>query len=187
MRCVHWTPEYLDGLIVIAMLRAHDLDAHLFGENFVRQNWFQILVYDGFRVMVPSHQIETAHGLIVDFRNGAFELPVEELERPLCSQCDKAAGETDPGPRRWAFLAYLVAYLGYTASIVLLWTPWEYLFGLFVLFLMILVPCLPALVRCIVIGRYRCRNCANAWRELPDQHFFEQQLRAEAALNQQLP
>ncbi len=141
MRCVHWTPDYFDGLVIIAMLQAGDIDARLFGENFVRQNWLKILAYDGFRVMAPTHQIKAAHGMIVDFQNGVFALPAEETERAFCPGCRLRAGETDLAPRRRAFLTFIVANICFDFSVALLFNPYEHVVAIFTLFLLTLLAC----------------------------------------------
>ena len=181
MKCVDWSPDHLDGLIVIALLRANGLDAVLFGENFVRQDWFQILAYDGFRTMVPGHQVADARILVDAYRDGSLELPAAEIDRPACPDCGHVGTEPDPSPRRWLMLAYVVCIVGISFAPVLAWSG--HMFEFVLVFLLTITAAMPGFIRSLVIGRYRCTDCRACWRERAGQPFFRQQRESDAALD----
>lgn len=184
MRCVERTFEYLDGLALVALLRANALDAHLFDENFVRQDWFYIIFYGGFRVVVPSSQLDQAIDIRDRFRNGAFDLPAEDCDIPQCPNCGERSGEPDPNPRRTLFLIYIFFFVfsGFLLAS-------EYAIGFYVVLWMGVhtVMLIPPLFRYLIIGRYRCRTCQATWRETPDKPFCVQQREAERALMDSIP
>ncbi len=160
MRCVDWAAEYLDGQIVVALLRAEGFHAHLFDQYTMRQDWFQILAYGGFRVMVPASQLDAAHALTRARRQGALTLADEPEHRPLCPRCRDARGQSDSRPRRRAFAAYLVwsvvtfalaTRIEAPVILVAAFAPW---------LAMLVVP----LWRHGLVGRYRCAACSHRWR-----------------------
>jgi hypothetical protein len=160
MHCVHWTAEYIEGHVIVGLLRANGMDAWLFDENFVRQDWFAILGYGGFRIMVPRRAVPDARQIISDYRNGKLELDNELAPGPACPRCASQETEADLWPRRWVFLAYF--FVG-------------------------MIALLPALLRRIVYGRYRCTRCRRTWREPRASSFGDQQQEAEIALNPNSP
>ncbi len=157
---VDWTPEYIEGHVTVGLLCSNNIDAYLFDENFVRLDWFAILGYGGFRIMVPGHSALEARQLISDFRSGKFEFSTEDSPSPICPRCQGNHTEPDPRPRRRAFFAYMMVSL---------------------------VAFFPALLRLIVYGRYRCIQCRKAWREPRYMSFGRQQIEAEAALSSSNP
>lgn len=179
MRCVERTFEYMDGLALVALLRANALDAHLFDENFVRQDWFHIIVYGGFRVVVPASQLDQAIEIRDRFQRNEFDLPAEDCDIPQCPTCKTASGQADPSPRRMLFLLYII-FFGISGFLI----QSEYAIGLYVAsWLGVHTAMLfPPLLRYLVIGRYRCATCNARWREAPDRPFHVQQQQAAAAL-----
>lgn len=165
MRCVDWTAGYLDGQVIVALLRAEGLHAHLFDQHTVRQDWFQILAYGGFRVMVPASEFEAARVLTESFRAGTLALADDANDRPACPRCRDGAGAADPRPQRRAFAAYLLWSAATTALlatgvetfavVVVAFAPW------------LAMLAVPAWRRCFV-GRYRCAACRHAWRAAPE-------------------
>ena len=155
MRCVECTFEYLDGLALVALLRANDLDAHLFNENFVRQDWLYILAYGGFRVMVPASQLDLARSICDAFRAGALALTHGECERPGCPRCGASSSEWNSRPRDWFRVAMIC--LG----------P---------------IGLLPLIFGFDITHKYRCQTCSHRWLERPVTSFGELQARADAAL-----
>lgn len=177
--CVERTFEYMDGLVFVAMLRARNIEAHLFDENFVRQDWFYILVYGGFRIMVPSKDLQIAQETLAEFRCGVLLCDEDEMSWPACPACHAHGGEFDPRPRRWVFLAYIVGQIVLAALLLLDsgWIPYFVLNSVFSL-----ATLMPCLLRLSVNNRLRCSECAHAWRELPLVPFAQQQRNAENAL-----
>jgi hypothetical protein len=155
MHRVDWTPEYVEGHVIVGLLRANGIDAFLFDENFVRQDWFAILGYGGYRIMAPWRAAQDARQIISGYRSGKFELDKEDAPGPECPRCASHETESDPRPRRWVFLVYF--FVG-------------------------MIALLPALLRRFVYGRYRCTRCRRYWREPRSCSFGRQQREAEAAL-----
>lgn len=165
MRCVDWTAEYLDGQVIVALLRAEGLHAHLFDQHTVRQDWFRILAYGGFRVMVPASEFEAACALTEAFRDGTLALPDDANDRPAGPRCRDGVGAADPRPQRRAFAAYLVWS---AATMALLATGIETV-------AVVAAACAPWCAMLAVpvwrhwlVGRYRCPACTHAWRAVPE-------------------
>lgn len=165
MRCVDWTAGYLDGQVIVALLRAEGLHAHLFDQHTVRQDWFQILAYGGFRVMVPASELEAARALIDSFRDGTLTLPDDANDRPACPHCGDRAGVADPRPQRRAFAAYLLWSAATTALLATGVETFAVVAAAFAPWLAMLA--VPIWRRCF-IGRYRCAACTRAWRAAPE-------------------
>ena len=183
MRCVERVPEYMDGLLLVALLRAREIDAQLFDENFVRQDWFKILAYGGFRVMVPARDWQDAQRTLVEFRSGALHYAEDEMDRPICPACHAYSGEFDHRQRRWVFLAYFINALVLSLCVIFLAEPLIVFFALTCVFWLAMM--MPGLLRFIVNNRLRCSFCSHAWREPPLMPFSRQQQAAENALNPQ--
>jgi hypothetical protein len=180
MKCVERIPEYMDGLVLVSLLRARHIDAQLFDENFVRQNWFEILAFGGFRIMVPASNLQAARENLAEFRGGALLVDDDEMDRSICPACDARAGRFDHRQRRWVFLACLVHQVVLALLLMFMvdgWIPYFVLISSFSL--ATLIPCL---LRYVVNNRLRCAQCSHAWRELPRLSFSQQQRDAEAAL-----
>lgn len=160
MRCVERTYEYLDGLALVALLQANDLDAHLFDEHFVRQDWFSIIFYGGFRLMVPAEQLSAARELIEAFRQGALALNDNVDDMPACPLCCNTFSHWNDRPRDWIRFAQF-----------LFWP----------------IALLPLIFRYDFTHRYRCESCGHHWLERPTTSFAELQAQAETALNQTMP
>lgn len=183
MRCVERSYEYLDGLTLVALLRANDVDAQLFDENFVRQNWFKILAYGGFRIMLPAQDWQHAQQILVEFRSGALQYAGDEMARPACPACYTHSGEFDHRQRRWVFLAYFIHSLVLSLLMIFLVEPLIVYFALTSFFWLAMM--MPSLLRFIVNNRLRCSKCNHAWREPPLMSFAQQQQAAENGLNPQ--
>ncbi len=183
MRCVERTLDYMDGLVFVALLRGTGIQAHLFDENFVRQNWFEILAYGGFRIMVPAQDLQTAREILAEFRRGALQLDESEVGRPRCPACHAYSCEFDHRQRRWVFLAALVYLLVQSLLSIFLVGGWILYLVLTSAFL--LVTSMPFLLRFVVNNRLRCVECAHAWRDLPRVPFGRQQRETEEALTVQ--
>jgi hypothetical protein len=180
MKCVERIPEYMDGLVFVSLLRARHFDAQLFDENFVRQNWFEILAFGGFRIMVPAPNLQAARETLAEFRAGALQIDEDEMDRSICPACNARVGGFDHRQRRWVFLAYLVHQLVLALLLIFMvdaWIPYFVLMSTFSL--ATLMPCLR---RYVVNNRLRCAQCGHAWRELPQLPFSQQQRDAEVAL-----
>lgn len=156
MRCVEWSAEYVEAHVIAMLLRAHDLEAVVFDENFVRQNWFELLGYGGFRIMTPEHQFPEAKRLVSAYRSDILRVRDSRDDYPECPYCGAHETGQDPRPRRALFIVYIV-------------------FGC-------LIALVPMLIRRLVVGRYCCRQCRHTWREPRSAPFGSQQRDAESAL-----
>ena len=57
MRRVHTTYDLLEAHALAAMLREHDIEAWLFDADFVRQDWFKMIAYGGYRILVGDESV----------------------------------------------------------------------------------------------------------------------------------
>ncbi|SFN25585.1 hypothetical protein [Dokdonella immobilis] len=176
MRCVERTLDQLDGLTVVALLRSRDLQAQLFDENLVRQNWFEIIFYGGFRVMAPDSQLGEARELVAAYRRGELALAEDLVERPPCPRCDGGSGDADAGARRNLWSAYILLSV-FELALIAFWGAAEVLLGLFAIWMAFVVIILFG--DRLLVGRYRCNRCGNAWVTRRDEPFSDQQRRAE--------
>lgn len=156
MRCVEWSAEYVEAHVIAMLLRAHDVEAVVFDENFVRQNWFELLGDGGFRIMSPEQQLPEAKRLVAAYRSDILQVHDTRDDEPECPHCGAHETGQDPQPRRMLFLVYIV-------------------FGW-------LIALVPMLIRRLVVGRYRCRQCRHTWHEPRSAPFGSQQRDAESAL-----
>lgn len=179
MRCVDWTPDHLHGLILVALLHSWGIDARLFDENFVRQNWLKTLAYGGFRIVVPAKDLQSSREILADCRRGALQSPDEESERADCPACHSRSVGFDHRQRRWIFLAYLTICILQAVLLIADTDRVDLYLGLELL--VVLAKMMPWLLRYIVNNRLRCSDCLHAWRELPRTPFARQQQEAELA------
>lgn len=170
MWTIHRSFDWFDAHVIVARLRAEGIDAQVFDANFVRQDWFKILLFRGFRVVVPEESIVAANEIMSDFKNGALQLEGEH--RLTCPKCGAESGIDDPVPRRVAFAAifgfeFLLGGIffflsesatGFIAALV----------GTFVFFV-----ALPFAAIRYFKWRYRCDVCRNRWRESPAYTYLE--------------
>jgi hypothetical protein len=185
MRCVERTPEYLDSLVLLALLHSRQIDAKLFDENIARQNWFEILAYGGFRIMVPSPDLPLARETLVEYRSGILQRTDEETGLSTCPACHAQSGEFDHRQRRWVFLGCFVNGLVLIALAIFREEPLvPYLVFSCVFWLLLMMPWL---LRYVINNRLRCSRCRHAWRESPRTPFAQQQLDVESALTRQAP
>jgi hypothetical protein len=106
MRRAHTTFDLLEGHILTGMLRDSGIEARLFDADFVRQDWFKILAYGGYRVVVRDEDVSDARTLLNQYHEDALALTGEH--HSPCPNCLHAAASDDPQPRRNVFLAMLV-------------------------------------------------------------------------------
>ena len=181
MQRAYWSADFAEAHLAVAMLRANDVDAHVFDRNMVRQDWFQTLAFGGYRVMVADADVERAKAVLEDYRAGRLALDDATTDRPACPRC-RSPGREDTGPRRLIFalllgtqlltLAFLMV-VGYATAHVLPLTVGVYFVGT----LLISV----ALLR-FLRSRYRCTACGKRWRARPAPH-AEAARKVEAASN----
>lgn len=182
MRCVERPAEYVDGLTLTAMLRAHGFNAELFDENFVRQNWFRILAYGGFRVMVPAAQLHSARALIEEYRSGALTLADHDEVIPPCPRCQQANSLSDPWPRRRLIAWFIVTAFGFSiGALQFLPNLFNEGFAWLCCSLYVLPLLIPGFGQHLLVARYRCPACNHAWKAKRDEPFSSQQARVEAA------
>lgn len=163
MQRAYWSADFAEAHLVVAMLRANDLDAHVFDRNMVRQDWFQTLAFGGYRVMVADAGVERAKALLEDYRAGRLALDDTTTDRPACPRCG-SPGREDPGPRRVIFALILGGELMSFAIVMLVGRVFEgalpFAVGIYIVG-GLLVPI--ALSR-FLKSRYRCTACRKRWR-----------------------
>ena len=165
--------DLLEAHIIVARLRVEGIDAHVFDADFVRQNWFRMLAYGGFRIVVPDESASAACDILQRYRAGTLALgdaADDEESSSACPRCRAAAGRDDPQPRRNVFLAFIVYAVVFSLALVR-WSPTES--GLALLCCAALGGglCLPWLLVRYFKWRLRCPNCAYCWRAPPPNRF----------------
>lgn len=166
MRRAHWTAEYAEAHIVVAMLRANDVDSHVFDRNMVRQDWFKTLAFGGYRVMVADADVERAKALLEDYRAGRLALDDTTIDRPACPRC-RSPGREDPDPRRLIFALILGGELVSFAIVMLVGHVFEgsvpFAVGIYIVGGLLVPIALSRFLR----NRYRCTACTTRWRARP--------------------
>lgn len=108
MRRIHWTLDLQEAEIVAGLLRAEGIDAFVFDEGVVRQNWATALAYGGYRVMVAAPQAEQGRLVLTAWRQGEYALPEEADDALHCPRCNATDIQPDRRRRGWSFV---VAYV----------------------------------------------------------------------------
>lgn len=165
--CIDWGAEYLDGLVLVAMLRSEGIDAVLANENFVRQDWFLVFAYGGYRLMVPSAEVLRAMPLLAAYRAGELSLDESSFDTPACPHCASVQTHADPWPRRQVFAAFLAcSVLAYSAMLAHEASsgPVVAVAAVALLALPLLAALFPCVLRWHLLRRYRCESCAMRWR-----------------------
>ena len=164
MRRIHTTFDLLEGHLLTAMLREHEIDAHLFDADLVRQDWFKQIAFGGYRVMVRDENANAARKLLQDYSTSRLTLEGEFEE--ICPHCTRAAGHDDPQPRRNVFLAIIVLAVSVDFAF-LSWrpTPSEIICAVTVQILLNLT--VPWFIVRYFKWRLRCASCGWRWRQAP--------------------
>jgi hypothetical protein len=170
MRRVHTTFDLLEAHVITEMLREHGIAAWLFDADFVRQDWFKMIAYGGYRILVRDESVPQALSLLQDYRRG--DLAVQSETRAQGPQCARNDGSDDPQPRRNVFLVMLLLSVT-EIPILLSWHPSR--INLFVasVVLVALGIFLPWLIIRYFKWRMRCENCAYRWREPQHQRYAQ--------------
>jgi hypothetical protein len=82
LRRAYWSADFAEAHIVEATLRAHGVQAWVFDALLMRQDWFRILMFGGYRVMVADEDAARAADLIGEYRAGALAITDDAVERP---------------------------------------------------------------------------------------------------------
>ena len=162
MRRAYWSADYAEAHIVVAMLRANDVDAHVFDRNMVRQDWFQTLAFGGYRVMVADADVERTTALLEDYRAGRLALDDSITDQPACPCCGMP-GREDAGPRRWVFALLISADLIAVAGLLLVGNSSGRVPSTIVCTSLSGTLMAVALMRYLK-NRYRCTVCGARWR-----------------------
>jgi len=169
MQRAYWSADFAEAHLAVAMLRANEVDAHVFDRNMVRQDWFQTLAFGGYRVMVADADVERAKALLEDYRAGRLALDDTTTDRPACPRC-RSEGVDDSAPRRLIFALILGGELVSFAIVMLVGRVFEgalpFAVGIYIVG-GLLVPI--ALSR-FLKSRYRCTACRKRWRAVPAPH-----------------
>lgn len=165
LSCVDWAADHLDALVLVGLLRSEGIDAFLPDENLVRQNWFHVFAFGGFRVLAPAVDAARATDLLALYRSGHLAIDEADVEHPACTRCSGECTVADPWPRRQVIAAFLLSQAaayglmlvdggaGASAPVVVA-----------LLALPGLVQLAPGVLRWHLLRRYRCDDCANRWR-----------------------
>ncbi len=165
--CIDWSAEYLDGLVLVALLRSEGFDATLANENFLRQHWFHVFAYGGYRVMLPSTEASRAIPLLAAYRAGELSLDEATIDTPACLPCAGVDTHADPLPRRQVFLLFIVCALFGDAFLIAhssMGGAVNAVAAVTLMALPLVAPLFPGVLRWHVLRRYRSNTCAARWR-----------------------
>ena len=178
MRRAYWTLDLLDAHIVAQMLRHEGIDAWVFDDNIVRQNWLQAIAYGGYRVMTRTDDLAAAQKLVGDYAAGERSLAADDPEPNRCPGCNACATQDDAAARRGLFLWFFLCFLGlpaipifalasYASSLNLIDAAGAAALSIAVFFL--LAALLPPIYAARTLKwRYRCDNCGQRWQAPPE-------------------
>jgi hypothetical protein len=178
MQRVYRCFDLLQAHAIAASLRHDGIQAHVFDADFVRQDWFKMLAYGGFRIVVPNEDASRAAENIRLYQEGALSL--HDVEGAACPNCGEHSGHDDPQPRRNVFIAMFVLA---AAEIPVLLSAHPSAIGLLEAsaVLIALGVTLPWLLIRYFKWRYRCSACNFRWRESRRHSWKELSRLAEAA------
>lgn len=173
MRRVHWTPDLIEAHIVANLLREHGVSAWAFDTEFVRQDWFKVLAFGGYRVMVSNADTDAALHVVGAYRNGELALPDEDVERPRCPACNMDNGYEDARPRRVVFMILIASAPLMWITLSLLRAPAElsWFAASYLIFQLALIW--PGLAAYAITWRYRCAGCGRSWHAPPQRAFSD--------------
>ena len=166
IRRIHTTYDLLEAHLITAILREHGIDALLFDADFVRQDWFKMIAYGGYRIVVRDDSVDQARALLRDYSEG--NLALSDEYRTPCPNCAKLAGNDDPQPRRNIFLSIIVLDVVFVMALLFWKAPGTG--TILVCFLACVTQIALILVLPWVAIRYfkwrsRCDACGYRWRE----------------------
>lgn len=179
MRRLLTTYDLLDAHLLTALLREHGVDAWLFDADFVRQDWFKMLAYGGYRIMVRAEDLAAASGILQERRAGRYALANDTREP--CPRCTCHTVIEDLQPRRNVFLAMIVMVIASSFAFLPRWhlSPRQFV-GILALQI-VLYATVPWLVMRYFKWRQRCTHCGHRWREPPRHSYAELARMAESA------
>jgi len=155
--------DLLEAHILVARLRYEGIDARVFDADFVRQDWFKMLVYGGFRIVVPEESATAARQILQSYRNGELTLPDEDGGTP-CPNCFSADAQDDPQPRRNVFIAIIALQLVEALMFVYMNPSDVEIFSMFALQVAAYLI-LPWFLIGYFTWRMLCPTCGYRWRE----------------------
>ena len=168
MRRVHTTFDLLEAHIMTGLLRAQGVEAHAFDVGMVRQDWFRMIAFGGFRIVVSDPAVDDAIAVLGRYANGDFALADADQDR--CPRCGAFSVLHDPQPRRNVFLAMFLLPLFELVT----WSWFgkfsaEAIAALFALQVVAYLT-LPWFVVHYFKWRMRCLDCDLRWRRTPKRH-----------------
>jgi hypothetical protein len=179
LRRLHTSYDLLDAHVLTALLREHGIDAWLFDADLVRQDWFKMIAYGGYRIMVRAEDYAAARELLHEQRAGNFALTNDTREP--CPRCSSDSAIEDPQPRRNVFLAMIVMLIASSFAFLLRWHPSPQQFVGVMALQIVLYATLPWLMMRYFKWRQRCTHCGHRWREPPRHSYAELARMAESA------
>ena len=166
MRRAYWSADFAEAHIVEATLRAHGVQAWVFDALLMRQDWFRILMFGGYRVMVADEDAARAADLIGEYRAGALAITDDAVERPTCPKCT-TPGRDDPAPQRFVFMLLIAGYALFVVALLALRRDDDAIMALAWTLPLVVAPIVAVVLTHRLKGRYFCPQCTTSWRTRP--------------------
>lgn len=179
MRRVHTSFDWFDAHIIVARLREEEIDAHVFDSNFVNLNWFKMLAFRGFRIVVPDSSASMAVEIIEQYRTGILKL--HDADHEHCPSCTSPNVSDDPVPRRITFVGILASELVLSLLLFEVRNLSNAGFVALLVAVIFLVLMAPMISVNFFKWRYRCAACRHRWKGLPQHSYSELMALANAA------
>ncbi len=168
MQRIHTTFDLLEAHIVTGLLRENGAEVWACDVDIVRQDWFKMIAFGGFRLLASDASIADALVTLHQYQNGELALPDDHAD--ACPKCGEFCVAHDPQPRRNVFLAMILLSLVESAAFLSLQTLTSIeIIAAFAL-QFILYLSLPWLVIAYFKWRMRCTACGYRWRESPQRY-----------------
>ena len=89
----------MEAEIVAGLLRAEGCGVHVFENGLSRLQSYEVIAFDGMRVMVTDADLETATAVLARWQQGDYGLDDDDC----CPRCHSGDIEENPNYRGWAF------------------------------------------------------------------------------------
>jgi hypothetical protein len=150
------------------MLREHGAAVWAHDVDIVRQDWFKMIAFGGFRLVADDESVAQAQATLAQYRDGSLALAEDDAD--VCPKCSKARVAHDPQPRRNVFLALIFLWLVPAALLLSLnASTTSEIMAAFALQVPLYLS-LPWLAIAYFKWRLRCTDCGFRWRERPQPH-----------------
>jgi hypothetical protein len=177
LRRVDTTFDLPEAHIIVGLLRADSIDAHLFDADFVRQDWFKAIAYGGYRILVPDKDVAAAHDQIRAYRDAKPALS-DAADAP-CPACSSFMYRDDPRSRRWVFAFYILLPL-MELPIILFGNPSQVQQFIWFVIDFVIYVIFASFAIAYLKRRFLCDHCGHRWRD-PDHPSYSTLNNAHAA------